>query len=150
MPELITHTTFAYLIRKRNLDIHYLILFLFGAMLPDLLTRPFTTFFKLEQYFFNASHTPFVVILWIIIISQFFENEIRWQVFKYISLGALTHFFLDLFQISSNNIGYQWLFPFSDWNFQFNFLWADESILLAPIMAFIFLIDFYFFKKRKI
>ncbi len=51
MPEIITHTTFAYLIRKRNWDIHFLILFLLGAMLPDLLTRPFTTFFKPEQFY---------------------------------------------------------------------------------------------------
>jgi len=149
MPDIITHTTFAYLIRKRNWDIHFLILFLLGAMLPDLLTRPFTTFFKPEQYFINASHTPSVVLLWIILISQFFEREIRWQVFKYISLGTLTHFFLDLFQISTNNIGYQLLFPFSEWNFSFNLFWADESIFIAPIMAIIFLIDFYFFKKKK-
>ena len=149
MPELIAHTTFAYIVRKRTWDAYQLILFLFGAMLPDLLTRPFTTFFKAEQYFINASHSPLLVLLWIILMSQFFEKEIRWIFFKAVSLGAATHFLLDLVQIGSNDIGYQLLFPFSEFNFSLNLIWADEVIILAPFMTAIFLIDYFFFGKKK-
>jgi hypothetical protein len=147
MPELITHTIFAYLIRRRKWTIHFIIIFLFGAMLPDLVSRPFIVIFENFQYFFATFHTPIALILICYLISLLFADEIMKKVFLLLLFGVLTHLFLDLFQINIKSQGYGWLFPFSNFDFQIGLFWAEDSILVLHWTIAIFLIDFLFEKR---
>lgn len=150
MPDLITHTAFAYLIRKRNWQPQPMILLLFGAMLPDLLSRPFIILLPDYAYFFHTFHTPVGLILFIILISLYFEPSERFNAFKYIGYGAFTHLFLDLFQKTVNERGYSWLFPFSYSDYQIGLFLPEDSLLVIPYILMIVIFDFFIsFKFRK-
>lgn len=147
MPDLVTHTIFAYIIRKRKWTPHFLIIFLIGAMLPDLVSRPFTILFDEYQYLFNTFHTPIALILISYLISLFFSDDIKRKVFVILLFGVFTHLFLDLFQINVKTEGYGWLFPFSKFDFQIGLFWAEDSLLVLHWTIAIFLIDIIFEKR---
>lgn len=147
MPELVTHTIFAYLIRKRKWTPHFIIIFLIGAMLPDLVSRPFIILFGEFQYFFSIFHTPIALVLISYLISLFFSDDIKRKVFFILLLGVFTHLFLDLFQISVETGGYGWFFPFSKFDFQIGIFWAEDSLLVLQWTIIIFFIDIIFEKR---
>jgi len=150
MPDLITHTVAAYIIRKRSISTPDLLLYLFGAMLPDLATRPFMIMFPPTRYFFHTFHTPVAMMLIIYLISQLFEDSIKYRVMKLLSFGVLTHFFLDFFQASVGARGYSWFFPFTYWDLNFGLFWPEDSISVLPIVLGVFLVDFiYTYLKNK-
>jgi hypothetical protein len=152
MPDLITHTVAAYMIRKRSISTPDLLLYILGAMLPDLATRPFMIMFPPSRYFFHTFHTPVAMMLIVYLISQFFEESIKYRVMKLLSLGVLTHFFLDFFQASVGARGYSWFFPFSYWDLNLGLFWPEDSITVLPIVIAVFLVDFIYtyIKNRKI
>lgn len=141
MPELVTHTVAAYLIRKRNIPTADLLIYLFGAMLPDLLTRPFMILYPPIRYFVNVLHTPVALVLVIYLIAQYFEDSIRNKVMKLLALGTFTHLFLDLFQNSIQYRGYSWFFPFTFWDFRIGLFWPEDSVSYLPITLAVFVID---------
>lgn len=149
MPDLITHTIVAYLVRNRNIKIHNLIIYLLGAMLPDLATRPFMIIFPPLRHFFHAFHTPIALAIIIIVISYFFEESKQRLVIFLLSLGTLTHLFLDAMQQGVADRGYGWLFPFSYIDFRFGLFWPEDSISVLPFIILIFLADFLISRKNK-
>jgi hypothetical protein len=149
MPELITHTVAAYIIRKRSIPTSDLLIYLFGAMLPDLLTRPFMILYPPIRYFINMLHTPFALALVIYLISQYFEDSIKTRVMKLLALGTFTHLFLDLFQNSVQYRGYSWLFPFTFWDFRIGLFWPEDSVAYLPVTLAVLLVDFILSYKAK-
>jgi hypothetical protein len=149
MPDLITHTISAYLIRKRSISRGDLAIYLFGAMLPDLTTRPFMITFPELRYFFHAFHTPIALILIIYLIGQFFEDKIKNRVIKLLSYGTITHLVLDLFQAGVGDRGYGWLFPISYLDFRVNLFWPEDSISILPITISVFAIETFYTYRTK-
>lgn len=142
MPDLITHTVAAYLIRKRSIPQSDLVIYLLGALLPDIATRPFMIMFPSSRHFFHAFHTPAALALIILLISLYFEETIRIKIIKLLTYGTLTHLILDMFQTSVGERGYGWLFPFSYWNFNFGLIWPEDSVTVLPLVIAVFFVDF--------
>lgn len=142
MPDLITHTVAAYLIRKRSIPQSDLVIYLLGALLPDIVTRPFMIMFPSLRHFFHAFHTPIALALVILLISLYFEETIRLKIIKLLTYGTLTHLFLDMFQASVGERGYGWLFPFSYWDFNFGLFWPEDSVTVLPLVIGVFFVDF--------
>jgi len=149
VPDLITHTVAAYIIRKRKISVHNLILYLIGSMLPDLVTRPFMIAIPSLRHYFHAFHTPAALAIIIIMISYLFEEINQRKVILLLSLGTLTHLLLDSFQASVGDRGYSWLFPFSYSDFNFGLFWPEDSISILPAVVIIFLADFFITKRIK-
>lgn len=148
MPDLVTHTTFGYLVRNRRWDVHTLILFMMGTMLPDVFSRTFIIIFKEYRGFFHAWHTPIVIILLSALISILFEKGMRKQVFKYLLLGSAFHCLLDLFQLSVNDTAYLWFFPFSStFDIQIGLFWAEDTLALTPLFILLFFISYKWERK---
>lgn len=148
MPDLVTHTAFAYLARNRKWNVHSLLLLIFGAMLPDLLTRPFMAFFPDYTYFFHTFHTPFCLLLIIFMLSVCFEPGEQLKAFAMISLGTLSHLLLDFFQFSVHERSYCWLFPFSYSDYQLGLFLTEDSLFVAPYLAILVLVDYFVTEKK--
>lgn len=143
MPDLVTHTTLGYLVRDRRWDVHVLILFMIGTMLPDVFSRTFIILFKDYRWFFHAWHTPVVIILLSALISLLFVSDMRKQVFKFLLLGSAFHCLLDLFQTGISDTAYLWFFPFSSkFDFQIGLFWAEDTLSLTPLFVLLFLISY--------
>lgn len=149
MPDLITHSVAAYMIRNRKIEIDFLVIYLLGAILPDIVTRPFMIIFPQVSNFFHAFHTPTALILIVLLLSLFFESEIRPKVFKLLALGTLTHLFLDLFQNGVGDRGYSWFFPFSYYDFRIGLFWPEDSISILPLVISIFIVDYFVSRKSQ-
>ncbi len=149
MPDVMVHTAAAFLARRRAWDTSLIILFLFGAMLPDLVSRPFYYFFPEIEMFFIAMHTPLVVILFCILLSQFFQDGFRTKVFLILFTGSLTHQLLDLFQIGYSLNGYMWLFPFDDKNYYIGLYWPEDPLYAIPFLLAAVCIDLFFTYRKN-
>lgn len=151
MPDLITHSVTAYLIRNRRLTMPDLIIYIFGSLLPDLATRPFMIIYPPLRYYLHTFHTPVAMLLIIYLIGNFFEDSIKYRVMKLMGLGVLTHFFLDLFQASVGFRGYSWFFPFTYWDFNFGLFWPEDSVQFIPVFILLFFIDYFYtnYQNRK-
>ena len=101
MPDLLVHITFALLLgvlfKIKNWK-----LLITGALLPDisriiLFALNFLRFDEVKSLLLiEPIHTPFISILLGLSIALLFENKLN--NFLIISLGVITHFFLDLLQ----------------------------------------------------
>jgi len=138
MPDLLTHTSLAYLVGRGVNIKRYLIIFLVGNVLPDVFTRiPWRVVPNCLQsktfWFCQPLHTPVGITLGCLLITYFFKEAERKAIFYFLWLGAFFHLFLDLLQ--RNVVGsYYWFFPFS-WNsFQIGLFWAEESLLSIPFL----------------
>lgn len=152
MPDLVTHTVAAYIIRKRSISTNDLLVYLFGAMLPDLVTRPFMIIYPPIRYFFHTFHTPVALLLIIYLISQFFEDNIKYKIMKLLSFGVISHLILDLFQNSVSYRGYSWFFPITYWDFNIGLFWPEDSVNFLPITILVLAIDImqqYYYKKNN-
>ena len=134
MPDLVTHTLVPYLglrlLRKR--DVTFFVLF--GAMLPDLLSRSFNYLFVNTWIFVGdftrPLHSPLVTIAACLLISFFFEERIRKKAFTWISIGSGTHLLFDYMQTHLGS-GYLLLFPFSRHEFRWGLFWPEDSLFMG-------------------
>ncbi|MBP7496919.1 MAG: metal-dependent hydrolase [Bacteroidales bacterium] len=141
MPDLITHTAFAYFIRKRYWSGFYITVFIIGAVLPDVFSR-LRIIADDYHWFLSTFHTPFVLILLSLLISRFFAPGLRKRVFKILLMGVASHFVLDILQLGIDDKGNNLFFPFTDWDIQLGIFWPEDSLLLIPFILCYFLILF--------
>lgn len=132
MPDLVTHFTAAYLLKIPRRWSRFRVPFYLGAILPDLMSRPFYIVYPPAGYFIFSLHTPVILIVVCFLIAQFFEREIRSGVRANLLLGIALHFSLDLLQ-KTTIAGYFWLFPFSWKDLDLGLFWPHESIRLVPV-----------------
>jgi len=157
MPDLITHVAVSHLI-KRPFELKsaeksataFRIIFYFGTVLPDILTRPFYILFPAIYNWVIFFHTPAGTILASAFVALFFETTIRKKVFINLVTGAGLHLFMDALQkqISGNNF---WLFPFSWKDFGFGIAWPGEIMYFIPLwLALVILMEMwiYFWGKK--
>ena len=139
MPDLFAHFASGYLISREAHLRKYTALLVFGAVLPDVLTR--VPEIVLERFigvsvfhFFIIFHSPFCLLLTSIAISLILESRIRLLGFFLILLGSYLHVALDLMQIQLGQGVYLPYFPFSFETLQWSLFHINASILLFPAL----------------
>ena len=144
MPDLFAHFMSGYLPTRYSNVRRYDALFIFGAMLPDIVTRIpeilFYRFFHFPVYhFFEALHTPTSLIIICYLLSFLFEELERRKSFLSLFLGSLLHITLDLMQEQFFHATYMPLFPLSFNTFQWKFFDYNDSIKIFPILLIVWL-----------
>ncbi|EKD49865.1 MAG: hypothetical protein ACD_63C00024G0006 [uncultured bacterium] len=149
MPDLITHTAFAYFFTGKTR--RFVIFVLLGAVLPDLTRVAFVIFTKNPHayYFFAPLHTPFGSLLFVFLVVLLFEKEIRFRAFLWMLLGVAIHLILDVFQGHYTSYPYQWAFPYLGLKEEIFWFWPENTIYVAPFVL-LAAILFYFYKKSRI
>jgi hypothetical protein len=156
MPDLVTHVAISHLVkrpfdfsRNANNPVPFRILFYFGTILPDILTRPFYILFPITKDWTVPFHTPFGMIVTCALLALLFESSIRGRVFINLLGGAFFHFFLDALQKHLNE-GIFWFFPFSWKSGGFQLLWADQIMDFIPLwIGLIIILESCIFLRRK-
>jgi len=155
MPDLMTHMTAAYLVKRAVSPRRHMLSFVAGATLPDLVS--YVPLFavgigmSLQRIgllqapglppwlgrlpcLFAPFHgiLPFFLLCWMA--ALFFPRESRRGVFLNLVLGAALHFVMDLGQVSHNPVGYL-LYPLSHKSFSLEWFGSESSLVAAPVLA---------------
>lgn len=131
MPDLSTHLALTHVVsRPVRLGSTRLPLYV-GALLPDLLTRPFYILFPPAYFVVYTLHTPVATALAALLMAEFFAPELRSRVRTGLLLGSAFHFALDLLQ-KQMGTGYYWFFPVSWKSFSLGLFWPEESLRWLP------------------
>lgn len=150
MPDGLTHVVAGYIGGERWLRGGRMALFLLGCLLPDLLLRGGSLFFRgsvqrdfLELYL-TPLHTPLTVLVLCGALAQLFKVGERKPAFYALYAGCLLHFALDFFQRTISGAGptrevyegYHWLYPLSWWDGQVGLYWPEQTpyalLILLP------------------
>lgn len=148
MPDLLTHTLAVYPLRYKYK--RFISIILLGTVLPDVIGRipgilfPYRSFINWLQL---SLHTPIALLIVSFLLSLFFPEKIRKNIFIYLIIGVSLHLFLDLFQ-KTLTIGYLWFFPFSFLSFSIPLIWPNDTIYLIPVFLVIDLL-LLLFKQRR-
>lgn len=152
MPDLVTHFAGAYLVNRGWKIGRGAVIFYLGAMLPDLITRPFHILFPRLLPATLGLHSPTGAFLACCLISLFFRSDQRRPVFWLLFSGSLLHFLMDTAQKHLTG-GYLWLFPFSSRRITVGFIWPEDSIRFLPvtllIVALVFALSRWRERKRR-
>ncbi len=139
MPDLVTHFAAAYFLKIPDRWSRFRVPFYIGALLPDLLARPLSILYPPVSYTVYSLHTPIVSLIVCLLITQFFEKEIRSGVRINLLLGTFLHFGLDIFQ-KHITISYYWLFPFSWKSFELGLVWPEDSLKAVPVLVILMIV----------
>ncbi len=131
MPDLVTHVVAGYGC-QRGLWPRLSPWFLVGAVLPDVLTRPFTILWPGSFWWTMPLHTPIGLLLVCAAIAFLHGPGGRRSVFLNLVGGALVHLFLDLFQAHLAG-SYYLFFPFSWRSIEIDLMWPETSLYLLPL-----------------
>ncbi len=151
MPDWITHLGSSYLV-YRPISRKDLRLALLGGILPDFFSRVTTILddvFHLplpRHYQFEAFHTPFVLLLMVILISLFSTHFFR--CFGLIFAGSILHIALDMTQLKFAGYGQLLLYPFSYTTYQFNLINYNGWGYYLMVAAFFVLLLSYVNKPK--
>jgi len=132
MPDLVTHFTSAYILKIPDRWARFRVPFYLGALLPDLLSRPWTIIHPPASHLVYSLHTPLMTAIICLLIAQLFEEDIRPSVRVNLLLGVTLHFSLDILQKQAT-IAYYWLFPFSWKTFGLGLFWPEDTVRLVPL-----------------
>jgi len=135
VPDLISHCLANRIFAQGKLK-KYLLFFLIGTILPDVLTRA-PLFFLSNCYrcnwFIGVLHSPIPSILAAALICLLFID--KKPVFFAVLSGIALHLFFDAFQKHLVG-GYYWLYPFSFWTGEWGLFWPETSIKFIPFLLF--------------
>ena len=150
MPDLITHFAAAYILKTPSRWSRFRVPFYLGAILPDLLSRPFYILYPPATYIVYSLHTPVISAVICLLIAQFFEGEIRSRVRTNLLLGITLHYGLDLLQ-KHVIVPYFWFFPFSWKTFELGLFWPEDSLQLVPVwISLVLIIEVILQVKKRI
>jgi len=128
MPDWMSHLLIG-LILAEIFNIKKTSLVIFGALLPDLLSKFYliSFYFGIDESFpFSYLHTPVLSILVGILIAPLFRYD-RIKTTAFISLGIASHFLSDL-TMRHFHAGMFIFFPFSTKAYTLNWVWPEQSI----------------------
>lgn len=132
MPDLLTHFVTAYGTRELEARRRLSYWFLIGAVLPDVLTRPWTIVMPSSYWFTMPFHTPIGLLLVSLSISLLVAGRVRSGVFFNLLVGSYLHVVLDILQAHIAG-GYYLFFPFSWRSFEVGIMWPEDSLYLLPL-----------------
>jgi hypothetical protein len=149
MPDLVTHTAAAYFAMRSPRFQQLRVLFYLGTILPDLLSRPLHILWPQMLFFTVAIHTPIFMVVFCLLLTEFFAPPMRRTVFAYLYAGVILHFLLDALQRHLGD-GYYWLFPFSWKSFELGLFWPETSVACIPLwLMMIFMMEGVIRLRRK-
>jgi len=128
MPDLVTHVVAGYGLQRVAWP-RLSPWFLAGAVLPDVLTRPFTILWPESYWWTMPLHTPVGLLLVCAAIGFLCGRR---SVFLNLAGGTLLHSFLDLFQAHLAG-SYYLFFPFSWRSVEVDLMWPETSLYLLPL-----------------
>jgi hypothetical protein len=132
MPDLVTHTAAAYFLVRSPGFQRFRVLFYLGTILPDLLARPLHILWPQLLFYTLAIHTPFFMLIFCLMLSEFFAQPLCRTIFTYLYAGVVLHFLLDALQRHLGD-GYYWLFPFSWKSFEIGLFWPETLVTFIPL-----------------
>ena len=139
MPDLVTHVALAHLFRRGRSQIKRkkdnslaLLLFYWGTILPDILTRPFFILFPGTTNWLLFFHTPAAMAVLSLMLARAFPLPLRRMALGNLFGGAMLHFVLDLFQ-RQVLVNHFWLFPFSWESHGLGVAWPHQIMACIPI-----------------
>ncbi len=142
MPDLMTHLLIPYALGRaarapRRRPGGGLAMLCLGAVWPDLLNRAPNILFSNGEVgaLVGAAHTPVGSLVLAMAFVFVLPAPLRPQAFGWMSLGMLSHYALDLLQLSVGPGSYYWFFPFSWLTGQAGLVWPDETVLGLPVLA---------------
>jgi len=131
MPDLVTHVIAGYGV-QRGLWPRLSPWFLVGAVLPDILTRPFTILWPGSFWWTMPLHTPLGLLLVCAAFAFLHRPAARASVFLNLGAGSLVHVTLDLFQAHLAG-SYFLFFPFSWRSIEVDLMWPETTLYLLPL-----------------
>ena len=146
MPDLMTHLTSSYLLKRLLAGKHNIVPFLVGATLPDMIAyiplvvsgflplKSMPLWVKAFPLFFLPFHgiVGFTLLSWML--ALLFRAELRRGIFLNLELGGLVHLSMDLLQRQHTQSGYL-LFPFSSKSFGLGWLETESSLYTVPFLV---------------
>ena len=150
MPDLVTHTTAAWVCGRAWLPRPGLLLLLFGAQLPDLATRvPAILLDHAQARWVLPLHTPVGLLLLCLLLAQAFTVTWRRRAFALLMAGSGTHLLLDAMQENLRG-SYHWFFPFSFWNGQLGWFAIEAAVPTIPVqLAVVGVVEFMLRRRRR-
>jgi len=149
MPDLITHLSVAYLLRKRVKILKYSAVFYLGTILPDILTRPFYILFPNTYWAVLPLHAPIPLFFVCWLITYLFDEPSRRGIFISLASGVYLHLLLDFFQ---KHIEPEFLplFPFSWEALEIGLFWPEQSLYAIPFWILLILVVELISRSRKL
>jgi len=148
MPDLVTHLSIAYLIKRWTTLLKYSTIFYVGAILPDLATRPFYILFPATFWAVLPLHAPIPLLCVCVLIAYLFDEKSRKGVFIYLASGTFLHLLLDFFQ-KHIEPEFMPLFPFSWKAFELGLFWAEDSLYAIPLWIFLILLTEFIARAKN-
>jgi hypothetical protein len=148
MPDLVTHIAGAYLINRGWKIARGAVFFYLGAMLPDLITRPFHIIYPPLLPATMGMHSPAAAFLVCWLISLVFRIDQRRPVFWLLFSGCLVHFLMDAAQKHLTG-GYLWLFPFSNQTYSWGIIWPEDALRFLPLTGLVVLLFWVWSLKNR-
>jgi len=156
MPDLATHAIGGYLLyrvpqafKKEPTNCRLgLAAFVFGNILPDILTRPAFILFPQTFEYVSLIHSPFIMLLISALLATFLKESVRLRAGAWMFSGTLLHMTLDHFQIHIYYHNY-WFFPFYNQSSGIGWYGVDSSLTLLPYLFILFTIAVVWVKKPK-
>ena len=141
MPDWFTHVLIGLIIAE-TLNVRKKSLILIGTIIPDILPklvllRLFIPIPSINYTVLKAFHTPFMMVIAIMLIAPLFRYSYR-KVVVLMSAGALSHLLADA-ALRHFAGGVQLLYPFSMEKYSFNFFWPNESFIIMIPLIFIYI-----------
>ncbi len=160
MPDLMTHFTASYLLKRVIAPKFNMVPFLMGATLPDILayipiviagyvpSGLFPGWLVKLPYFFLPFHSLFGFFLFSWLWAMLFAEEARPGVFINLALGGLLHFVMDALQVQHGEFGLLF-FPFSWRSIQLGWIETEASLQVLPYLVVLAGVVFFTDHKGK-
>jgi len=147
MPDLVTHLAAGFLSGRPLRLARSAVVFYLGALLPDLLSRPFHIPFPAVFPATQPFHSPFVLFALCWLAALFFRADQRSRIFWLLYGGCWTHLLLDMLQVHLIG-GYAWLAPFSWRTYSIGFLGPEDFLRFLPLSIPLILLAFVLAWRR--
>ena len=159
MPDLITHIASTHLavripaiFKSRIFKYYqeYRLLIFFGAIFPDIISKPLQYVSSTLYNFSLPIHSPLIVLCAAFVLTRFVYINNKQTSFYTLAVFAMFHIFLDNLQ-KGLNPGYQTFFPFSVKRYGLNIISSELYLYLMVVMVVlsVTLELYYYFKKPK-
>ena len=146
MPDLMTHFTASYLLKRAVAPKENMTAFLLGAALPDILayiplvvagyipSGSLPAWIKDLPFMFLAFHSVIGFFLFSWWAALLFHVDLRRGVFVNLFLGGLLHFCMDMFQVQHAEFS-SFLLPFSWQSFHLGWFGTEASLWGLPFIT---------------
>lgn len=140
MPDLVTHLSAAALLRRLAGDRQTRLLFLLGAVLPDLFAKTCHVVLRSPVTFAEAAHAPTILALECLAVAYMFPHAARGRAWRALYMGGLLHVLMDLAKDHMGQGNVLFGFPFTAARVEVPLYMSEDAIFIAPMALAVFLV----------